>query len=207
MKKLTVVFLIAVFCVSLYGAIVEQTKEQQLTIEIGILKSKIFFLEQANKKLKKDVEGKDKAIIALALRLASKPLNTTPKTYSRSNGVDYRGVTAAQIKARAEAQAKANKNRIKENDARNNARWARLIKTIYDNITRYKSEKYQAEREYKNAVSNLRRAEGTIGKKRRKSAVSRAYDNKKNSERKLDSINNSITRAYEQINSYKNRMQ
>ncbi|MDD5697925.1 MAG: hypothetical protein PHH77_04845 [Victivallaceae bacterium] len=138
--KTLVTMLIAVIGIGLYA---EQAKEQQLNKQIAILESKIFALETENKKLKTELDKKDKAINALAIRLATRPAVNK----SNSGKYDYaeaqRKAAELQKKQQCEQQEQSRKNNLK--------------------IIQEKIKLYQFRKEEKNTLSSHNLFKLTIG--------------------------------------------
>ncbi|MDD5698277.1 MAG: hypothetical protein PHH77_06635 [Victivallaceae bacterium] len=82
-RQTILIILTVTTCIGLYGAESAQTKEQELNRQIAILESKVFALETENKKLKEEIEKKDKALAAYAAGkkpvVEKEPVRTNPQ--------------------------------------------------------------------------------------------------------------------------------
>ena len=170
--KAIIISLIAVVCI---GVNAGQTKEQKLNKQIAILESKNFALKNENKKLKAELQKKDKAINALAMRIAGQPVKS--KATTSSNRYDP---YEAQHKAAKLAAEQKKKQR------------ARQLAIIDQKIKYYEKQKQNLEKEYKIALQKARSAKYTMGKRKRDEAIREANENKENIKNKMSNIDGNI---------------
>ena len=108
--RMMFISLVVVACI---GVKAGQTKEQQLNKQIAVLESKVFALKNENKKLKAELQRKDKAISALAMRIAGQPAKIKSSGNRTASTRGYNPVEA-QRKASQLAAEQQKKQRARQ---------------------------------------------------------------------------------------------
>lgn len=172
-----IISLIAITCIGVHGADNKETKSPDR--QIAILESKNFALENENKKLKAELEKKDKVINALAMKIAGQSAkgNSRNSVNNSSRGYDP-----------AEAQRKA----VALQKEQQRQQRARQLAIISRKIKYYEKQKSELEKEYAAAAKKVQDAKYTIGKSRREDATIEAKEEQSRIKSKMSSIDYSI---------------
>lgn len=194
MNKLASMFLFGVFCLNANAVEIKQDKKE-LNKQLAILESKVFALENENKKLKKEIDNKDKALKNLAILLSKAKTSTTPTTINQN-----RRDSLKEARAKAELREKVRSKATKD---RHNALIYKRIKYEQDSIEKNNIRKKQLEKEYSQASKAIKDANNIIGRDRRKEALSKAYENKRKIYSDISGIDTANKQHEEKIAKYK----
>ena len=173
-----IISLIVIACIGVHGADNKQTKPQ-LNRQIAILESKNFALENENKKLKAELEKKDKVINALAMKIAGQPAKGNSRNSVNNNS---RGYDPAEAQRKAIALQKQQRKEQK----------ARQLSIIDQKIKHYEKQKKELEKEYAAASKKVHDAEYILGRSKRKKATQEAEEDQKNIKSKMSNVDYNI---------------
>ncbi len=176
--RMTLISLIVVACIGLCGSESKQTKAQ-FNKQIAILESKVFTLENENKKLKTEVSKKDKVISALAMRLAGQPVKANTRSRTNNNSRGY-NVAEARRKASQLAAEQQKKQRTRQ------------LSIIVKKIKYYEKQKSDINRQYAEASKKIKDAKYIMGKSRRKEATREALESQNKIKSKISNIDYNI---------------
>ena len=187
MKQLIAV-LIAVVCI---GVNAGQTKEQKLNKQIAVLESKNFALKNENKKLKIELQKKNKAIQALAMRIAGQPVKSKATTSSRKYN-------------QAEAQRKAAKLAAEQQKKLREQERIKNLKVVQEKIKYYQSLKKQSEEKIAAEYKKIKDAKYQLmSRGKRVKIIKEAKEKIKEIEREMTSVDWNISQFKQKELSYK----
>lgn len=173
MKKIITILIIAVISSAVVAG------EQKLNKQIAVLESKVFALETENKKLKKELEKKNKAITSLAMRLAGQPAKTTGRTRTArsrySSSSRYNPAQAA--KAAAEKQKKER---------------ARQLAIIKKKIIYFKAQKKDLQKKYNAEEKKLKDARYLIRREEREKTIKLVQKKQKRIKNEIEQFESGI---------------